>query len=119
MSQKQTDSIFVGSDNDVNVRGVAAAREPSTYLADATVTFALYTTDIAATALAGTPISGTAGTCSYVTGSNGDYLGAIADDQTGLLTLGTVYWLGVKIVTQDGMTDRRAIPYVAASRGKR
>lgn len=118
MSQKQTDSIFVGSDNDVNVRGVVKARASTTFLADATVTFALYASEANALAEA-SAISGTAGTCSYVTGSNGDYLGAIADDQTALLTLGTVYWLGVKIVTQDGMTDRRAIPYVAASRGKR
>lgn len=114
----QADSIFVGSDNDVNVLGVRKAREPSTYLDDATVTFALYTSEANALAEV-SAISGTAGTASYVASSKGNYIGAIADDQTALLTLGTVYWLGVKIVTQDGMTDRRAIPYVAASRRNR
>lgn len=111
----QSDSIYVGSDNDVNVKGVCKARTPTTPVNDATVTFALYTSE--ANALGETSaISGTSGTCSYVSGSNGNYLGAIADNQSSLLTIGTVYWLGVKVVTQDGMTDRRAIPYVARGR---
>lgn len=113
----KSDSIFVGSDNDVNVLGVREASDLVTYLDDATVTFGLYANEANALAEASV-ISGTNGTCSYVTGSNGNYRGTIADDQTGLLTLSTVYWLGVKIVTQAGKTDRRAIPYTARGRGK-
>lgn len=113
----KSDSIFVGSDNDVNVIGVREASAPATYLADATVTFGLYTSEANALAEASV-ISGTNGTCTYVTGSNGNYRGTIADNQTALLTLDIVYWLGVKIVSQEGKTDRRAIPYTARGRGK-
>lgn len=109
------DSIFVGSDNDVVVLGVCKDSAPDTFPDDATVTFALYASEANALADA-SAISGTSGTASYVAGSSGDYRGTIADNQTALLTLGTVYWLGVKVVLADGETDRRAIPYTARGR---
>lgn len=113
MSCKQEEGIFVGSDGDVNVVGL---REPGSgeYISDATVTFGLHLTDAAAVSIADpAPISGTGGTATYIADSNGCYRGSIADNQTGLLAIGQTYFVGIKIVTQDGKTKRVSLPYVA------
>jgi hypothetical protein len=112
------DSIFIGCDNDVNVKGLATARAPSTYIDDATITFHVFPTEAAAIAYitAGTTTGTVAnGTCSYIASSNGDYVGTL-DDATAL-TNGLKYYVAVKVDAGAGRKDGRVLEYTARLRG--
>lgn len=76
------------------------------YVNDATVTFELRDAS-------GTAVSGGSGTCSYVAGSNGNYLGTIPDSVTSTLTENAKYTVAV-IISEGGTVMARTFPeYVA------
>jgi len=112
----KNDAIYVGADNAVWLRGLKADNDDD-FIASATVTFSLYASQ--ATAISETsPVSAaSAFAMRYENGSNGDYRG-ILDDAVSL-TVGSEYWLVVKVDAGGGAKDKRAIPYTARLRGIR
>lgn len=114
----KNDSLFVGSDNSIWLRGLQADDALGTYISTATVTFSLHTTQAAAIAGTGA-ISDTSGTASYVTGSNGDYRGILDDAATVGLTIGTKYYLRIHVDAGSGKKDLRVLEYTARVRGSK
>jgi hypothetical protein len=75
------------------------------FVNDATVAFTLYQSD------GTTAVSGGAGTCSYVTGSQGCYEGVLEDGVT--LVSGTTYVLEILATGSGDRIGRRRIQYTA------
>lgn len=103
--------ILIRNDNDFRVRGFRDTRiTPLTdsYLnAATTATWELRT----AKSPGGSQVS--SGTLSYVTGSNGEYVGGIDDAVS--LTEGTEYWLHI-VLAQGGVQGDWEVPLTAARR---
>lgn len=111
----KNDSIFVGSDNAIWLKGLRADDALDTYISTATVTFSLHTTKQNAIDNA-SAIADTSGTASYVTGSNGEYRGILDDAATVGLTVGTKYYLRIHVDAGSGRKDLRVLEYTARVR---
>lgn len=100
--------LWIGSDLDVTLYGLQGT--DGDYINGATVAWALKTA-------AGGAISGGSGSCTYESGSNGDYRGTIPASVTATLTADTAY--RVEITVSGTANDFRRIEYKAKYRGAR
>lgn len=66
---------------------------------------------------ANTSVSGAAGSCSYLTGSQGCYRGVLEDAATATLTRGSTYDLVLTVAGSNDRVDVRRISYIAKYRG--
>lgn len=97
------EQLNIGEDNNVWALKMRAD-DDGDYLNSATVTFTLTTSS-------GANVSGAVNvTMSYVTGSDGDYMGVLGKAVTALLTPGAFYFLLINVNSQQGY---RKIEYVA------
>ncbi len=83
------------------------------FVNDATVTFQLYQSD------GTTSVTNASGTCSYITGSLGCYVGTLEDGTSPTITLtaGTTYVLEVLATASGDRIGRRRINYIAHYHG--
>lgn len=95
-----TSSIYLGSDNVVQIDGLAD--HDGSYQNDATVVVeSVKDSDGSAVSGVTVPI-----TMSYVAGSNGKYEGTVPDDEAALLTEGDWYDLIIKATSSSGLVRR-------------
>lgn len=107
-TQRAGGELWIGSDVDVALYGLQGT--DGEYINDATVAWALKTS-------AGGAISGGSGSCTYESGSNGDYRGTIPAAVTATLTDGSQYRL--ELTASGTANDFRRIVYTAKYRGAR
>lgn len=106
-----TGQILVGNDFDFIIRGFRDTR--ITPIEDSFLNAATTATWELRTAADGGGTQASSGSMTYVTGSNGDYIGGLDDAVS--LTVGNVYWLTV-ILVQGGLKGYWNMSYVAARR---
>jgi hypothetical protein len=105
--------IYVGADTEVFYEA-ARKRSDGTYLNSGTCTWALH--EDSAHRIGGA-IAGASGAVDYVGSSSGNYLGVIDAAVTGLLTVGSYYWLRIVFTHPvSGCDDERRFPLVARHR---
>jgi len=93
--------LYISADNLVEWDGMKRASD-SSYINDATVTYALLNSALVA-------VSGGTGSLGYVAASNGKYQGTIESTVAALLTNGARYFLDVTS-TSGTLNDFRRIP---------
>lgn len=98
--------LYVSADNNIKYLG-AMDDVTESYINTATVTFEVKNS-------AGTVITGGTGTCSYVTSSNGNYVGVL--DAAAEIVDGTTYYLEVTATASGGYNDFRRQQCVGAYR---
>ena len=103
-------TIPIGGDFDLFVTGWSR-RDTGAYLNSATVTYALYASDMT------TAVSGGTGTLAYVAASDGNYLGRVESTVTATLTPGAIYWAKV-VATNGTYDDTRWLDFWADRRGR-
>ena len=101
----QVDPIYISVDHNMTLTGMNIA---GTYLNTATATYVLKDAD-------GSTVSGGTGTLSYVSASNGNYLGVIESTVTALLTENARYWIEITF-SQGSYQDFRRLPVRALYR---
>jgi hypothetical protein len=107
-------NLYIGEDllvfwGDRHVPGSGLYDESTeSFVNDATVTFALKNS-------AGSTVSGSTGTCTYVSGSNGCYEGVLEDSVS--LTENSTYYLEVTATASSDRIGFRRISYIAKYHG--
>jgi len=119
-------NLFVNEDGEISWEGLhdrvamkqAGRSVPATadYVNDATITWVIRAAaasgDFDPT---GALVANGGGTMTYVTGSNGCYVGTIEDDAA--LTIGMTYWVVVSMAASGDRVGSRKLKYVAALHG--
>jgi hypothetical protein len=89
------DVLYIGEDNNLywdGAAGTSSTTGATAFLNAATITYALKTA-------AGASVASGTGSLTYITGSDGNYVGAIQSTVTSTLTAGAVYYLEYTLVS--------------------
>lgn len=103
-------SLFIRNDNDFRVKGFRDSRAASGVYLNAASTA---TWELNPAKKATSPVAISSGTLTYVTGSNGEYVGGI--DDAVVLVEGTEYWLNIVLV-EGGVRLDIEEPFTAVRR---